>query len=386
MSNDIKAVRFFFIFYTLISLALVGFSFTQIDLGLTLTTQSFVQQIQTAFQSIGYFHRPVATSIFIGIIIASFIVYGVVLQKTSKFHIGVRSIWWLIGIVTLITTWSYPALSYDLFNSMFSAKLLVLYGKNPYVITPLQLQGVDPWLGFMHWTHIPSVYPPVWLAMSIIPYIFGFGYLVLILWNFKWMIAGFYLLAAWSIARIVKMRSPKQEAWALAWFALNPFIIIESLVNAHNDIVMMGIALYALVLVLEKKKIGAWILFFSSIGVKFMTLALFPFMVKKWNAVGALVLMSGATIGFLWLQHREFMPWYALWSLPFIALMPEKKWLQGIGFGASIGLLLYYAPFLYMGNWDPPVTYLKIWLMGIPTIIGCIVGIVIQQKNVLRFK
>jgi uncharacterized membrane protein len=51
------------------------------------------------------------------------------------------------------------------------------------------------------------------------------------------------------------------------------------------------------------------------------------------------------------LQQRELQPWYFLWLLPFIVLLPQNIVLTASTIGFSLGLLLRYAPFLYFGDW-----------------------------------
>ena len=47
----------------------------------------------------------------------------------------------------------------------------------------------------------------------------------------KFMIAGFYLLACWALVHAMEITSPKQKTYGLVLFALNPLILIESLVS-----------------------------------------------------------------------------------------------------------------------------------------------------------
>ena len=56
------------------------YSFTQIDLGLTLTRASFWQPIQRTFQQIGYFQRPLSTIFYLLILAALFGFYDKMLK------------------------------------------------------------------------------------------------------------------------------------------------------------------------------------------------------------------------------------------------------------------------------------------------------------------
>lgn len=355
------------VLYETLAVVLLLYSYTQVDLGLTLTRVNVWQSIQKSFQYIGYFQRPLSTGLYLAILCLYFVLYGVLLWMIRKKRIALPTLWRIIAVTTAILIFSYPAFSYDLFNHMFTAKTVLVYHKNPYLVTPLQFAGVDPWLSFMHWTHVISIYSPLWIAMTVVPYLLGFGYFLLLMWNFKILTAFGYILAAWSIAKILKPRGENTMMTGLALFALNPLVIIESLVSAHNDIVMMGFAVYALVLFAERKKLASWVALAVSISIKLMTVCLIPAFVFRWNRKAALIGMSVGLL--LFLLQREIMPWYLLWVLPFVALMPEATKLTLVAGGISLGLLLRYAPFLYYGHWNDPVPALKTWGTWIPILL-----------------
>lgn len=352
------------ILYAALAFVLLLYSYTQVDLGLTLTRMNIWQSIQKSFQYIGYFQRPLSTGLYIGILCLYFVLYGVVLWMIRKKRMSLLTLWWIIAVTTVILVFSYPAFSYDLFNHMFTAKTVLVYHKNPYLVTPLQFAGIDPWLSFMHWTHVISIYSPLWIAVTMVPYLLGFGYFLLLMWNFKILTALGYILAAWGVSKILKTKGETNMMTGLAVFALNPLVIIESLVSAHNDIVMMGFAVYAIALFSEKRKLASWIALALSISTKLMTVCLIPAFAFRWNRKVALFCMTAGLL--LFLLQREIMPWYLLWILPFVALMPEAPKLTLVATGISFGLLMRYAPFLYFGHWNDPVPALKAWGTWIP--------------------
>ena len=75
------------------------------------------------------------------------------------------------------------------------------------------------------------------------------------------------------------------------------------------------------------------------------------------------------------IRDREVLPWYWVWIMPFVALLPRSRNLFIISLGVSIGLLLRYLPYLYLGNWDPPAPEAKLWLTLIPIGITAIISI-----------
>lgn len=356
--------------YILAGLALFLFSYTQVDLSLTLSQSSIFQFIEKTFQYVGFFERPVATVWYISVIIVYFLLYGLTLFALARRKITRREVWILICSTIGLLILSYPAFSYDIFNYMFTAKTVLVYHQNPYFVIPLQFTGVEPWLSFMHWTHLPSAYTPLWILITLPFYLFGFGYFLLTLWSFKLIAAIFYFLTVWYINKILETLEPNDTALGVAIFALNPLVIIEILVSAHNDIVMMALVMMSIYYFLTKKKTLSYFLLALSVGAKLMTIFLYPVILFGYKRLWALIAMC---VGFaLVLTQREVLAWYWVWIVPFVALLPDKKAFTIISAGASLGLLLRYAPYFYWGNWNAPVPTIELWGTLIPVVISFI--------------
>lgn len=368
-----KQFKLILILYVLVSVLLLLYSYTQVDLNLTLSRMSLWQTIQKSFQYLGYYQRPLSTGIFLGILAGLFALYYWILKLVKRKLITSRQLWLVIGVNVIILLWSYPAFSYDFFNYMFTAKTVLIYHKNPYVVIPLQFSGVDPWPNFMRWTHLPSAYTPLWILLTLPPYLLGFGLFLLILWNLKLLIAGFYLLTIWGIGEVLKKVDVKHQTLGMAIFALNPLIIIESLVSAHNDIVMMALGVYAMLFYLRYKPWSSFLLLALSIALKLMTIFLLPVVFWRWDRSRALVLMVIGLV--LVLLQREVLPWYFVWIMPFVALLPQRWEVTLVAGGVSLGLLLRYAPFLYLGHWDNPVPLIKIWVTLAPSVVALLLVI-----------
>lgn len=347
--------------YFLSSIALFLYSYTQVDLNLTLSQNSIWQLVQKSFQYIGYFRRDISSVIFLLLLVAFTILYLWIVRMAREGKLSEKYFWRLTLVVTAILVFSYPAFSYDIYNYMFTAKTVLVYRANPYTVIPLQFASIDPWVNFMRWTHLPSAYTPLWILLSLPPFLFGFGVFILIMWNMKLLLASFYLLATYMIGKILGKEDHKNKLVGMVIFALNPLILIESIVSPHNDIVMMGIAMLAWYY-------RSWFLLSASVGLKLITVVLFPvFGNRKW----ALLAMLAGLIYVI--RDREVLPWYWVWIMPFVALLPRNRPLFILSTGVSVGLLLRYLPYLYLGNWDPPAPTAKLWLTIAPVFISLLI-------------
>jgi len=376
-------------------LGIVGlffYSFTQIDLGLTLTRISFWQIIQRDFQLIGYFNRPLSTVFYLGILLVLFGFYLLILRSVQKGWLTSKQVWQLILVTAFILWLSYNAFSYDLFNYIFDAKVVTYYQQNPYQHKALDFPG-DPMLGFMHWTHRLYPYGPLWLVFTVPLSFLGLQKLVPTMILFKGLAVLGYLGSCWSIDKILAKTKPKSRLIGLSVFAFSPLVVIESLVSAHNDILMMALVLFGFWFLLSRKSLFGWLMLALSAGVKFATLLLAPvfLLINFWQKqkreinweklwLFSFFLMVAAILAAI--KRDELKPWYLLYPLPFLALMPEKKWLFWPMTGLSLGALLHYAPFLYQGNWNPPVPEIKFKL----TLVFLAAGIMVYLLTLVKKK
>lgn len=339
--------------------ALFFYTFTQIDLSLTLSQASVWQTIQKNFQYIGYFNRPLSTAIYLLILSLMFVYYILFLKKAIRNKIKIKDFGILILLTSIVLAFSYNAFSYDLFNYIFDAKIVTHYHQNPYLHKALDYSG-DPMLSFMQWTHRVYPYGPVWLALTVPVSLIGFNVFLLTFFLFKFLIAGFYLGSVYLIYKINQKINSEKAVFNTVFFALNPLVIIESLVSSHNDVVMIFFALLGIYSFFLKKKILAIILIIFSSQVKIPSIGLIlpvivsfvPFKTQidnnKFVILG--VLSMFLAMGYA-LTKLEIQPWYFLWILPFIALLKPNKYVIGASVGLSLGLLLRYTVFLYFGNW-----------------------------------
>jgi len=356
------------------------YSFSQIDLGLTLMQLTFWQSLQTSFQYLGYFHRSLSTQVYLVILTGLFAFYFLILRAVQQRQFSARKIWFLVLATAGILWLAYNAFSYDLFNYIFDAKIVTFYHQNPYLHKALDFPA-DPMLDFMHWTHRLYPYGPLWLAITVPLSFLGFQKFLLTAILFKGLAVAGYLAASWFIFRILQKTVPKLALAGLAIFAFNPLVVIESLVSAHNDIIMMAGALASFYLLLRSRQKPAILFWLASVGIKFATLALLPaFWVKKFFSQVALFLMMMALVAVT--KRTSFQPWYFLYILPFVALLPGARWLFWLTTSLSAGFLLHYAPFLYLGNWDSPVPEIKIKLNLIFLVLGLILAGLSRLKKI----
>jgi hypothetical protein len=357
---------FIWIAYGLLITALTIYSFSQIDLNLTLSNNHNYQIFQNLLIQLGYYQRPLSTGIFLGILGTLMVMYFWMIHLAGKKMIELRGVIGIIG-VTLMLVLAYPAFSHDIFNYMFDAKIVTNYHLNPYFFKAGDFVS-DPWIRFMHWTHRYYPYGPTWLLVSLVPSFIGMGKFVFTLGLFKLMFAGFHILNVFLIYQILVKLKSKNPLSGIIFYAFNPLILVESLVSPHNEVMMLTGVLFSIYFIANHKQLLASVSFLLAVGIKFVNIVLLPIYLIFLKDLRKLINYSF----YFWLIaiiplviQREIYAWYLI-PLVGLAAISEGKIIQSLTFGISIGATLRYWPFLLYGDSN----FSTIYLQNISFIIG----------------
>lgn len=322
--------------YITILIFLTIFSFGFVDANFP------VKLFPTVFDFV-HSNRQIATIIYISLVTFLFVFYLWVLRES-------HNIWKLIFVTLGILFFSFPAFSYDIFNYIATAKVAYFYKENPYLVMPIEIPS-EPMLSFLHAANKVSLYGPVWILLTYLPHTLGLNNLLATLYAFKLLVAIFYLGLCYLIWRL-----SGKNTRSLAFFALNPLVVTESLVTGHNDVVMMFLALCAFFIGKHRRWLGFGILSLS-IFIKGATILLLPvYLLKKswnWSATAMFLIFLLSPV------REELYPWYFIWPLTFISLLPINHVLHYVSYGFSFGLPLRFAPFVYFGDWGGVVPLVK---------------------------
>lgn len=146
-----------------------------------------------------------------------------------------------------ISIFAYPLTAIDLFIYAIRTRGWALYGLNPLVTAPELLPRADPWLGLAgEWVGAPSPYGPLWEWLSLGAFYLAGGGFLEHLFALKILAALAYLGCVWLVFKSLDKVWPR---WAIAGtmaFAWNPLVLLESVQNGHNDIVMAFFLLAAI--------------------------------------------------------------------------------------------------------------------------------------------
>ncbi len=234
--------------------AITVFSYSYVDLNLSLTQNPQAIKIINSLQYLGYYQRPLSTSLYILLLTLAFTIFVINLIIFKKNRASLKYLKISTLISTLILIFSYPFLSSDIFNYMFDAKIITLYHQNPYTNRALDFPN-DDWIRFMRWVHRYSPYGPLWLILSLVPTLLGFGKFLITLFAFKVFIGSFHLINSILIYKILLKENVKNILFKTALYALNPLFLIEGIVNSHNDVIVATFILLSIYTASKSKKL-----------------------------------------------------------------------------------------------------------------------------------
>lgn len=238
-------------------------------------------------------------------------------------------------ILALILLFSYPLTAIDLFIYAIRSRGWAVYNLQPLSTPPEALPSSDPWLGLAgEWVDAASPYGPLWEWLSLAGFYLSDGNFLGHLLALKAIGLLAYLGCSGLVYLTLKDYRPNWALVGVIAFAWNPLVLLESVQNGHNDIVMVFFLLVAAWLFRHRIHIGSkhqalfldLLICFSlalSVLVKFVTVMIIPFFVlglavrqPGWfRRVGALILYSLITMALVFIPMWPVWPGWDRWAL-----------------------------------------------------------------------
>lgn len=402
-------ILFFSYFIVCVSYSI--FSYCLVHPNLVLTSWIPYWSFQTWIWKTLFNNRPLLTSIYILLLTLFFLVYAkciwLLRKKPILNYLMNRKRFFLYLLLISPLLLSYNALSSDVFNYIFNAKMVLVYHVNPNLIQAQQFAD-DPWIRFMSNTYGLAPYGYGWTTISFLPFALGLGKFTptwLIFRLFSVLSVGLLFVTMQRLSWLMKGRALR--VWEFGLVFLNPLFVIEVISDAHNDLWMMWPALLAVSFLIPNKNqkfrwlsflsklVAAVVLLLASISIKYATLLLIPVLVGlglvsllqnqnkltrfispsylsktinwfelNWPVVAAFLLF----LPLLTDRSRQFYPWYLTWVLVWMPFIKSR----GIKLGVivlSFSAMLRYTPWLFTNSFTYPIELYQKLITFVPVVI-----------------
>jgi len=377
-------------------------SFSLTDPNLVLSSWSPYWQFQQWMWQTFFHHSQLLTGSFVLLMIGLCLTWSGLMQSLTPL-LRTRQLLIGVAIVCLPLCFSYNALSHDVFNYIFNAKIVVVYHQNPHQKVALDFPQ-DPWIRFMHNTHTPAPYGYGWTVFSVLPFWVGVQKFTLTWLVFRGLSILAVPLLIGSIIGFAKEFNIKLFIKDLAMVVLHPLFLIELISNSHNDLWMLVPGVAALWLgkrgVRQKNLpvllLSALLLLFS-ISTKLATVVLipiwvsgwceliatgskpnFPVLIRHWGTlVWALVQSNAAFLASVLLflpllssRSQIFNPWYLVWPLIWFPLV-KVRWWRNFLLVLAVSSLFRYVPWLLAGGFSEEIIHQQRAITWIGGGVGC---------------
>lgn len=167
-----------------------------------------------------------------------------------------------------------PVISADVFGYLAYGRLEVLHGLSPYTHAPAAVPG-DPLLAYVGLQGHPSPYGPLFTLGSYAVAPLGS---VAGLWTMKAVHAA-SALACLAFVWVCARRLGREPLPVLVFVGLNPLWLVWAVGGAHNDLLMMAVAMGAAALLTRGRSTSGAALGAVAVGVKPTAVLFLPFMV-----------------------------------------------------------------------------------------------------------
>ena len=187
--------------------------------------------------------REWAAGLYVAGLLVVFAAFAASLFVVRRVH---RPLPMIVGFGLLngfILLWIYPITAIDIFYYVVEGRMQALYGLNP-MISPAGAAPLDRMLPFIgEWKSVPTAYGPLWNFTAATVVRLGFAHEVNGPLAFKVLALVAYAVCIW-----VLLWGTGRKVEAVLLFAWNPLVLLQGPAHAHNDLLMMTVAVLGLVL------------------------------------------------------------------------------------------------------------------------------------------
>ncbi|HTI14351.1 MAG TPA: hypothetical protein VL461_07245 [Dictyobacter sp.] len=200
-------------------------------------------------------HQASGFTELMGMFVLAFVLYGygaLLVYRYTKFGPDKR-IHWLIWSAVIISGCIYlftpGILTSDVYSYTSYGRLLAVHAANPYFAPPSAFP-LDPVYQFVYWKNTISIYGPVWMGVcAFLSSVCGTSQMRIVLVYRLFALAA-HLVNVFLVAKTLRAmgRSHRTVTVGMLLYALNPLVLEESSLGAHNDVFMVTFLLLGLFL------------------------------------------------------------------------------------------------------------------------------------------
>ena len=329
-------------------------------------------------KAIGLHRLSITAYVLLGIVVVAAAAWAFVrlLQEARRGTVTTREVVVLVLAAHAVLLLLPLLYSRDVYSYAMYGRIVSVYGKNPYLHTPIDFGG-DALIGLVgpKWLDTPPVYGPAFVTLSSIVARFAAAPADHVQ-VYRLLAVGASLATCWVIWDTVGRVRPGMEAFALVAFGANPVILFHSVASGHNDLLVALAIAGSFALVLRGRELPAVAVLALATLVK-STAALPLILLLVWCTarrprgarLGAFAVRAGlvAVIGIV-------LAWpYLQWDDPTLGMVELAGHVGWLAPSVFITRLVDVASFVSLG-----------WLVRVTFGLTLLVGVVAIAREVWR--
>lgn len=209
----------------------------------------------------------------VAITLAGMFFFYVLAVRRSE-HLSPRAVLMCVAALVALMLLAPPLLSTDVFSYGAYGRMGTLYGANPYLHGPyaISLDPLYPYIG-AKWVNTPSVYGPLFTAMSYVLAPLSIAASVLAYKAIAALASLAIVAFVWNAARWRGVDPVK----AAALVGLNPLLVIYGVGGAHNDLLMLAASMAGVYAIVQRRNRAGGALLAAGTWIKLTGALLVPF-------------------------------------------------------------------------------------------------------------
>ena len=210
--------------------------------------------------------------------------YTIIIKKRRELFKSIKDVYKFIIVISLLCAVGLPFMSSDIYYYLGIGRLSSKYRQNPYYVdmkSYIDDNDIDTEndsvmeTGYKnYWANTTVVYGALWTMICTIVAFFSFGSLNTGILIFKLLNVLIHILNCFLLYKL-----SRRKLFPLL-YGLNPFALIEGIINVHNDIHMVFFIIFSLYMLKEKKQI-IWSILFVAFAtlIKYVAILLLPLII-----------------------------------------------------------------------------------------------------------
>lgn len=186
--------------------------------------------------------------------------------------------WAFLALLGVLWCSMPPIFSGDLMEHLLRGRILGVYHLNPYQHVPGEFPN-DLLYPYSVWREATHAYGPILVYTQALPGLFFKNSILGMTWSYKLFYFVCQLLASYYFLKIIDKFTPAKAVPQFLLFALNPLLIVSTLIDGHPDILMLCFTLMSVYFLLSNRSTLSFLLWSCAFLTKYTVIILLPILV-----------------------------------------------------------------------------------------------------------